>query len=171
MSPTRDHYGLVLTTTTAAARHYRDGANHLLSGTLTRALHCFEIAMTHNPGFALGQTAVYLTETALGNRPNQEGRTHARDLAAQSASRRERQHVEILIGLIGTDQARAVALGHDHLREYPVDLLVFLAVSSVSPATRDDLTQRLAPAYGGDPIFWNVARGVTILNLSPPADK
>jgi hypothetical protein len=127
--------------------------------------------MTYNPGFALGQAAMSLTAAALGNRPNREGPTYAPDLASHRVSRRERQHVEVLIGLIGTDTARAVALGHDHLHEYPLDLLVFLAVSSVNPATREDLARRISPAYGGDPMFWNVAHGVTILNLSSPASE
>jgi len=48
--------------------------------------------------------------------------------------------------------SRATALGHEHLFEYPLDLLVFLAISSVCPADRDDLARRISPAYGSDPM-------------------
>jgi hypothetical protein len=170
VNPPTDRYGQVLTTTKVAALHYRRGVNHLLDGTLHCALRWFERATTHNPGFALAQVAVTLTQTALDNRPSRNEAIDTRDLIAPGVSRRERQHVEVLNGLMGIEASRAIALGREHLLEYPLDLLVFLAISSVNPATRDDLARRISPAYRGDPMFWNVARGLTILNLSPKPD-
>jgi hypothetical protein len=153
---------MVLTTTASAARHYRRGVAHVLAGKVRSAQRAFDNATRQDPGFAVGHASVALTQYAQSDNSSRAA-IQARDSLRWRATRRERQHVEVLATLVEGDPSRAVALGREHLGEFPLDLVVFRAVVSVHPATRADLADRIAAAYGADDAFWSIARGLITL--------
>ncbi|MGY2849339.1 Tfp pilus assembly protein PilF [Bradyrhizobium sp. USDA 4518] len=156
-----DRYGLPLTTTSdRAAAYYVDGVDRMLAA-LHGADAAFEAAIAEDPDFALAHIG-----RARVHQLNMEGAkarakaADARQLAA-AASRRERQHIEIMASVIEGQGKKAMAAAEQHLSEYPRDAQVLslllgafgLYAFSGRPdhdAARLAVCERYAGDYGDD---------------------
>jgi len=153
-----DRYGLTLSTTSAAAaRHYQDGMDKLLSYGLG-ADESFAAAIAGDDGFALAHAGSALFSLFQGDGAAAKSSIErARGLAA-GVTRRERQHVEALAVIAGGESARGLGLIEEHVKEFPRDaLLVNQAGSTIGLGGRADRETRrvsfveaLAGAYGDD---------------------
>jgi tetratricopeptide (TPR) repeat protein len=121
----RDRYDLPLTTVSdGAAASYREGVDRILSA-WCGAGDAFDSAISEDPSFALAHIARARVHQL--NMESAEARTRAaqaRQLAV-TASRRERQHVEIMAAAIEGQPKIALAGAEQHLDEFPRDALVF----------------------------------------------
>jgi hypothetical protein len=117
-----------VTTTVDAARRYRIGVEQLLAGDI-RALTTFDEAVHRDPWFAVAHAAGAAVAVAAGGCP--WPRLAAARLTARQATRRERQQVEVIAAALGDDAVRAVALGVDHLSEFPADVLALHVLDGV----------------------------------------
>jgi hypothetical protein len=120
-----DHMGLVISTRSAeAAARYAEGVQLLISGS-PAAVPVLQAALAADP--SLGVLLVAIAMTRLDAE-----RAHSVDLdvlelalaTSSSATRRERQHIEIVMVALRGDIARARALGAEHLTEFPADVLI-----------------------------------------------
>jgi len=130
-----DAAGLPLTTDRDAAASYRRGIRHLLAGEHVGARRCLAAALTADPLFALGHAA-----SAVAARHDEDLSAASRRAAAQAvvhATRRERQHVDVIIAALTDDAAKALALGIEHLVEYPADMTIRQVVSDAVSRTGD----------------------------------
>ena len=153
-----DRYGLTLSTTSAAAaRHYQDGMDKLLSYGLG-ADESFAAAIAGDDGFALAHAGSALFSLFQGDGATAKSSIErARGLAA-GVTRRERQHVEALAVIAGGESARGLGLIEEHVKEFPRDaLLVNQAGSTIGLGGRADretlrvaFIEALAGAYGHD---------------------
>jgi tetratricopeptide (TPR) repeat protein len=153
-----DRYGLTLSTTSAAAaRHYQDGMDRLLSYGFG-ADQSFAAAVAADEGFALGHAGAALFSLFQGDGASAKTSIErARSLTA-GVTRRERQHVEALAAIAGGESARGLAQIEEHVKEFPRDaLLVNQAGSTIGLGGRADREARrvgfiegLAHAYGDD---------------------
>jgi tetratricopeptide (TPR) repeat protein len=121
----RDKYDLPLTTVSdGAAALYRDGVDCVLSAWYG-ADEAFDKAIVKDPAFALA----YIARARVHQLNMETAEAHtkaarARELAA-TATRRERQHVEILAAAIEGQPKVALTGAEQHLDEFPRDALVF----------------------------------------------
>ena len=153
-----DRYGLALSTTSAAAaRHYQDGMDKLLSYGLG-ADESFAAAIAADDGFALAHAGSALFSLFQGDGATAKSSIErARGLAA-GVTRRERQHVEALAAIAGGEASRGLGLIEEHVKEFPRDaLLVNQAGSTIGLGGRADretlrvaFIEALAGAYGHD---------------------
>ena len=153
-----DRYGLALSTASAAAaRHYQDGMDKLLSYGFG-ADQAFAAAVAADQGFALGHAGAALFSLFQGDGASaKKSIDRARGLVA-GATRREQQHVEALAVIAGGESARGLALIEEHVKEFPRDaLLVNQAGSTIGLGGRADrealrvgFVEGLAHAYGDD---------------------
>jgi len=153
-----DRYGLTLSTTSAAAaRHYQDGMDKLLSYGLG-ADESFAAAIAADDGFALAHAGSALFSLFQGDGATAKSLIErARGLAA-GVTRRERQHVEALAAIAGGEASRGLGLIEEHVKEFPRDaLLVNQAGSTIGLGGRADretlrvaFIEALAGAYGDD---------------------
>jgi tetratricopeptide (TPR) repeat protein len=153
-----DRYGLPLSTPSAgAAEHYQNGMDRLLSYG-AGADQAFAAAVEADPGFALAHAGRALFALFQGDGATAKtALERARTLAA-GTTRRERQHVEALVTIVGGEGARGLGLIEEHVKEFPRDaLLVNQAASTIGLSGRADREQyrvafveRLAPDYGED---------------------
>ena len=125
MPPYTDHMGLVITTESAgAAACYAEGVQLLIRSS-PAAVVLLRAALAADA--SLGVALAGLALSSCGPTGPDEDVLGAleRSLAgSSSATRRERQHMEIIAIAVGGDLERARALGCDHLREFPDDVLV-----------------------------------------------
>jgi len=119
-----DRYGLPLTTTSsAAASHYRDGSDLMLSA-WPGVAESFDAAIAADPSFAIAQLArgrvhqMYAEVAAA-----REKAALARSLAP-SCTQRERGHIEVIASAIEGQPMRAIAAAEAHLEEFPRDAIV-----------------------------------------------
>jgi tetratricopeptide (TPR) repeat protein len=159
-----DRYGLMLSTNSAAAaERYVEGVERrqaLKAG----SEDCLREAIAADEGFALPHAALALTAQFLGKMDEaRASASRARELAI-GATRRERQHVEIIATAVDGSAARAMALIDEHLDEFPRDALLLSQMVLLNTASgRKDRQQRsyerlarLAPYYGDDWVFLGV---------------
>ena len=121
----RDRYDLPLTTLSdSAAAFYRDGVDRILSA-WHGADDAFDKAIIDDPGFALATIArARVHQLHMETAEARAKAAQARELAT-AATRRERQHVEILAAAIEGQPKVALAGAEQHLDEFPRDALVF----------------------------------------------
>jgi hypothetical protein len=121
----RDRYDLPLTTVSEhAAASYRDGVDRILSAWYG-ADDAFDRAILEDPAFALAYIArARIHQLNMESAEARAKAAHARQLAA-TATRRERQHVEILAAAIEGQPKLALTSAEQHLEEFPRDVLVF----------------------------------------------
>jgi tetratricopeptide (TPR) repeat protein len=153
-----DRYGLPLSTASAAAAaHYQEGMDRLLSFA-PGAEYSFEAALAADDGLALAHAGLALLAFFLGDGATARAAIGRARGAAAGTTRREQRHVETLSAFMDGDTSRGLDLVHEHLLEYPRDaLLVNQASSSIGfagardrEAYRMGFLERLAPAYGDD---------------------
>jgi stage V sporulation protein SpoVS len=135
-APVTDEFGLVLSTSVEAARHYRRGVRQLLDGS-TEALTSFARAVHADGHFALGHAGVAVVTSAAGDGDPRRALGHAA-ADARHISRRERQHVEVLAAALTGDAVRALVLARDHLTAFPEDIVVVDAVTRVVAGCGDE---------------------------------
>jgi hypothetical protein len=121
----RDRYDLPLTTgSDRAAAFYRDGVDRILSAWYG-ADEAFDKAIAEDPGFALATIArARVHQLNMETAAARAKAARARELAL-TASRRERQHVEIMAAAIEGRPRAALEGAEQHLDEFPRDALVF----------------------------------------------
>jgi hypothetical protein len=157
----QDRYGLPLTTTSeAAATHYREGVDLLLSAWPGVAA-AFNAAITADPEFAMahiarGRVHQMYAEVAEAKAEAALARTLARNCTA-----RERGHIDVMALAIEGQPAVAVERGEAHLEQYPRDAVVMLLLLGAfglyafsgradHDAARVALCERHARHYGQD---------------------
>jgi hypothetical protein len=120
-----DHMGLVISTRSAeAAARYAEGVQLLISGS-PAAVGVLRGGLAADPslGVLLVAIAVARFDAARADSFELDVLEHA--LATSSpATRRERQHIEVVLVALRGDLARARALGAEHLSEFPADVLI-----------------------------------------------
>jgi hypothetical protein len=121
-----DHMGLVVTTTSAvAAARYADGVELLLLGSSPDAIAVLQGAVAADPAFGVALAALACGSTGqTGADAALVDALAASAAGSSSLTRRERQHIEIVVTALRGDRERARALGSEHLREFPADALV-----------------------------------------------
>lgn len=126
-----DRYGLPLSTSSAtAAARYVDGIDVTLSGN-AGADELLAAAVAADEGFALAQAALARAEQFRGQvAPARTRAARARALAA-SLTARERGHVEAIAVAVEGNNARALELVREHVREFPRDAFVLSQASGV----------------------------------------
>lgn len=155
-----DSRGLALTTTPAAARHYRIGVDALLryEDGLRDAVAA---ALVEDPDFALGHAARAVEAMLYGDpRAARAAVTRARE-RSDRVSERERGHIAVVAARVDGDP-NLVALAVDHLRRHPADaLVVSLALGALRFSGLPDIAARIAAvvelvrsAYGDDDWWW-----------------
>jgi len=153
-----DRYGLPLSTPSAgAAERYQNGMDRLLAYG-AGAEQAFAAAVEADPGFALAHAGRALFALFQGDGATAKTAVERARTLAAGATRRERQHVEALVTIVGGEGARGLGLIEEHVKEFPRDaLLVNQAASTIGLSGRADREQyrvafveRLASDYGED---------------------
>ncbi len=153
-----DRYGLTLSTSSAAAaRHYQEGMDKLLSYGFG-ADQSFAAAVAADAGFALGHAGAALFSLFQGDGAAAKASIDRARALVAGATRREQQHVGALAAIAGGESARGLGLIEEHVLEFPRDaLLVNQAGSTIGLGGRADrealragFVEALAPAYGDD---------------------
>ena len=125
MPPYTDHMGQVITTESAgAAACYAEGVQLLIRSS-PDAVVLLRAAVEADASLGVALAALLLSSSG-GAGPDEDllGALERSLAGSSSATRRERQHMEIIAIAVGGDRERARALGCDHLREFPDDVLV-----------------------------------------------
>jgi hypothetical protein len=118
-----DFAGLVVTTDAAsAALAYSRGIQLLICSSVD-AEALLRDAVTADPNFALARVALALAVDARGLAEHHECANPA-DTTSAGATRRERQHIEVIRLVLSGERQRAAVLGREHVREFPNDVLV-----------------------------------------------
>lgn len=122
----RDHRGLVITTSSAmAAACYADGVQALVFGSSLDAVAMLRAAVAADPSLGVAVAALAWSTTGeAGSDPALLAALEAGEARSSDATRRERQHIEIVLTALRGDPDRARALGAEHLREFPDDVFV-----------------------------------------------
>jgi tetratricopeptide (TPR) repeat protein len=153
-----DRYGLALSTASAAAaRHYQDGMDRLLSYGFG-ADQAFASAIAADEGFALAHAGAALFALFQGDGASAKASVERARGLVGGATRREQQHVTALAAIAGGESTRGLGLIEEHVKEFPRDaLLVNQAGSTIGLGGRADrealrvgFVEALAPAYGDD---------------------
>ena len=91
-----------------------------------------QAAVAADPAFGVALAA--LAWGSAGQTGSRRGTPRCAGCAAwrgsSSVTRRERQHIEIVVTALRGDRERARALGSEHLREFPADVLVAHIISN-----------------------------------------
>ena len=153
-----DRYGLALSTASAAAaRHYQDGMDRLLSYGFG-ADQGFASAIAADEGFALAHAGAALFSLFQGDGASAKASVERARGLVGGATRREQQHVAAIAAVAGGESARGLGLIEEHVKEFPRDaLLVNQAGSMIGLGGRADrealrvgFVEALAPACGAD---------------------
>jgi tetratricopeptide (TPR) repeat protein len=160
-APYTDRYDLGLTTTSAdAAAHYRAAIECLQYGNVG-AVAWLEQAVAADEGFALAHATLARTYQLSGNMDDAKASIARAHALAGGATRRERQQIAFLAAVVGNEMPRALALGREHLDDFPRDGFLlgqwrFLTTYSSEKdrqAQAYALLTQLAPLYGDDSAF------------------
>ena len=127
-----DGFGLQLSTTAEAAAHYRRAVVELL-GDRPSTQASFASALQSTPRFALGHAGLAVLLVRSGWRPDRA--LAQAEGALDGATRRERQHVGILVTALTGDPIWAVAKARHHLDEFAGDVVVLNVVGTMAAAT------------------------------------
>jgi tetratricopeptide (TPR) repeat protein len=157
----RDRYDLPLTTSSdAAAAAYREAHDAMLSA-WPGAVEALDRAIAADPAFALPYIARARVHQTYGEGAQARAKAaRARELAAH-ATKRERQHVEVLAAAVEGRSKEALTGAEQHVEEFPRDALVFVALLGAyglyafsgrpdHDAARVTICERHAAHYGED---------------------
>ncbi|MEA2877380.1 MAG: hypothetical protein QOF14_2576 [Hyphomicrobiales bacterium] len=157
----RDRYDLPLTTSSdAAAAAYREAHDAMLSA-WPGAVQALDRAIAADPDFALPHIARARIHQMYGEGADARAKAaRARELAAH-ATKRERQHVEVLAAAVEGRASEALTGAEQHVEEFPRDALVFVALLGAyglyafsgrpdHDAARVTICERHAAHYGED---------------------
>lgn len=126
-----DAYGLPLTTSSdAAAAAFRRAADRLLAA-VGDPLAAADAAIQEDPSMALAQSARAMALLFRGQpKPAREAAEQAVRLAG-AATRRERQHADIILDVVTGRRAAGLAKIREHLKDYPRDALAINPAAGV----------------------------------------
>lgn len=157
----RDRYDLPLTTSSdAAAAAYREAHDAILSA-WPGAIEALDRATAADPTFALPHIARARIHQMYGEGADARAKAaRARELAAH-ATKRERQHVDVLAAAVEGRSKDALTGAEAHVEEFPRDALVFVALLGAyglyafsgrpdHDAARVAICERHAAHYGED---------------------
>lgn len=157
----KERYDLDLSTNSSqACDAYIAGTDAILAATLNPS-EALNKAIEADPSFALPHAALAREHQLMGrSREARASAEHAQALA-ESASERERQHVEIFRLMVTSKAADALTLTHAHLQQWPRDAFVLAPSCGVFGligfSGREDrepeqlaLLEPLVSAYGDD---------------------
>ncbi len=156
-----DRYDFALTTTSAdAAAHYRAAIECLQYGNVG-AVAQLEQAVAADEGFALAHATLAQAYQQSGRMDDAKASIARAHALAGDATRRERQQVAFLAAVVGSEMPRALALGREHLDDFPRDgfLLGQWRFLTTYSSEKDRKAQayavltRLVPLYGDDSAF------------------
>jgi hypothetical protein len=123
--------GLVITTSSAVAAVRYAGGVELLVGSSPDAIAMLLAAVGADPAFGVALAALAWASSEQDGAAAAALDPLARSVAASSSvTRRERQHIEIVLTALRGDRERANGLGSEHLREFPADALIAHIVST-----------------------------------------
>ena len=125
-----DIAGLVITTDAASAAHAYSRGVQLLITSPDDAEAELRVAVTADPHFALARVALDLAVDARGIAAEDHKCADRADTTSVRATRRERQHVEVIRLVLSGERERAAVLGREHVREFPTDVLVAHVLAS-----------------------------------------
>ena len=156
-----DQYGLELSTQSPAAADAYVEALDLWLRLHLQATDRFVVALGHDPGFALARAAVASQLQFEPDLAPAVSQALAASRHATHASRRERQHVDIVRRTVARDWGTALRLAVAHLDEFPRDvrivwqlvLLLGYGGGADRKARAAAELGRLAPRFGEDPWF------------------
>jgi len=153
-----DRYGLTVTTDSPVAfERFQQGMDDLLAYGPAGEERMAE-ALQADPGLAVAHAGVALMALVQGDAATaRDAMARARETVG-GATRRERQHVEVLSAFVGGEGARGFALADEHVKDFPRDAVLVNQVSSAialaGASDREEhrvaFMERLAPAYGDD---------------------
>lgn len=131
MSQNTDGTHVVTTRSAEAAAHYRDGLTYVVkTSALARSSAAFDAAVTADDHFAVALAALAVVLDAGGMARESAVALARAGVGIGRATRRERQHVEIVGLFLGADRSRARALGAAHLQDFAGDVLISWLMSS-----------------------------------------
>ena len=125
-----DFAGLVITTDAASAADAYSRGIQLLITSPVDADALLRDAVMADPNFALARVALALAVDAQGLAAEHHQSADRADTTSVRATRRERQHIEVIRLVLRGDRERAAVLGREHLREFPNDILVAHVLAS-----------------------------------------
>ena len=158
---TTDRYGLAVSTVSPAALDaYRAGTELLLT-MYPGALEAFDRAIAADPNFALAHVAKARAAAMQADMPGARASIAAAQALTAGLTAREASHVAFFAMVLNGQSAAALDALYAHLREWPLDALVYSTSSSplglIGTSGRTTLKQEqlalaegLAPHYGDD---------------------
>jgi tetratricopeptide (TPR) repeat protein len=161
-----DRYGLLLSTTSSAARDaYVEGCEAKLT-MYPGAVEAFDRAIAADPGFALAHAARAHTLLERGEAAAARASMAAANSLTAGLSLREASHVAIFDLLVAGESEAALAALFAHLRAWPRDVLVLATTAFTNGLIGNsgragqkrallELLDKLAPSYGDD--WWFTA--------------
>jgi Flp pilus assembly protein TadD len=161
-----DRYGLLLSTTSSAARDaYVEGCAAKLT-MYPGAIEAFDRAVAADPGFALAHAARAHALLERGDAAAARASMAAANSLAPGLSAREGSHIAFFDLLVAGDAEAALAALHAHVNAWPRDAVVLATtaftnglIGSSGRAGQKrrllELLERLAPIYGDD--WWFTA--------------
>ncbi|HEX2783949.1 MAG TPA: hypothetical protein VHN36_10210 [Ilumatobacteraceae bacterium] len=126
----RDFGDLVITTDAASAAYAYSRGIQLLITSSVDAEALLRDAVTADPNFALAWVALALAFGARGLAAEHHECADRADTTLAGATRRERQHIEVIRLTLSGHRDRAAVLGREHLSEFPNDVLVSYVLAS-----------------------------------------
>ncbi len=120
----KDRYDLEVSTRSAEARDlYVDAIDRMLAadGQVGETL---ERTVEADPDFGLAHAALAREHQLYGRGKEARAAVETASRLAEGASRRERQHVEIISNLVGGKLGRAMELTREHIADFPRDAFV-----------------------------------------------
>ena len=119
-----DRYGLPMSTgSTAAAAHYAEGVDLLLSQNFGPE-EAFRSATEADEGFALGHAALSIMLMMRAEVAQAKASVDRAGALVSGISRRERQHVEAIALFVNGKGPQSLALIREHLDEFPRDAVM-----------------------------------------------
>jgi hypothetical protein len=115
-----DGWYVISTNSPEAVALYREGVDLVLRSSAD-ARSVLAAAVAADPQMAVALAAL---AHEIGSEPTFRGVLDEAAAAALSATRRERQHVEIVTSMLMGDLPRGRALGAEHLADFPRDALI-----------------------------------------------
>jgi hypothetical protein len=125
-----DLAGLVITTDAASAAHAYSRGIQLLITSSADAEALLRDAVTADPNFALARVALVLAVDNRGLAAERDEFADRANTTLASATRRERQHIEVIQLVLSGERERAAVLGREHIREFPNDALASHVLAS-----------------------------------------
>lgn len=117
----KDRYGLELSTSsTAAGDAYVEAIDRMLAadGGVAAVLNT---CLQADPEFAMAHAALAREHQLYGRLKEARASAEAAEKLAAGASRRERQHIQIINLLVSGQMPKSLALTREHLQDYPRD--------------------------------------------------